>query len=391
MSLLILLLIVVAFLLLTFSLHLFFTKQGSHTINYLLGFSFFARFFQVGVFLIIITSYTVLLPITHLFPIVQIIYTILYFGSLASSYLYIRCFINGEKYLKKSDLIHLVPIIFIIIHLFPYSLIGKINWEIIAKEIITGGQLSITEKLGVFPNILYNIVQLLFSVLYLLASWAVLFSSKFFSREWNINKKWMIFFISTSTFFKLLGFFAMVYGQGGRTYTNSLFFLSLCSIVLLYMLLFVIYQPQILYGYIVLSENYKVQETKVSVSTKNTSLKKIPNKEYVEWVNLLKNHVETKKLFLKKDLQMKDLSNEADLPAHNCSEVINAVLDKNFRDWINGYRIQYFIEQYPILKDNMTVEAVASQSGFKNMRTFYSAFKKETNQSPTEYFKNRMI
>ena len=47
---------------------------------------------------------------------------------------------------------------------------------------------------------------------------------------------------------------------------------------------------------------------------------------------------------------------------------------------------EYFIAIYPLLLDRLTIEAIANQSGFKSIATFYNAFKKETGLMPTSYF-----
>lgn len=373
------LLIVASFLLISFSLHLFLTKKGSRILNCLLGFSFLSRFFQTIIFLMLIASYSVL------FPIVQEVYILLYFGSLASSYLYVRCFVNGEDALTKKDFIHLAPIIFAVVHLFPFLFFEKTNWNLVAKQILIGGQLSITEQMGIFSARFYNIAQIVFSAGYLLASWWVIYKSKFFERQWDNSKKWLLFFISMSSFFKILSYFAMVYGTVERSYTNSVVLLSLSCAVLLFMLLFVIYQPQILYGYLVLSDNYLPNENELK---KQTPIKASISDEHKDCLRILEQYVEANQSFLEQEFQMRDLSKAVNLSTNLCSEAINLVLGKSFRDWINAYRVQYFIEQYPQCKDNMTVESVAFQSGFKNMRTFYNAFKKETNQNPTSYFNN---
>lgn len=405
------LLIAVAFLLLTFSMHLFCTKKGSRMMNSLLGFSFLARFFQVCVFLLAVTSYTVL------FPVVQEVYILLYFVSLVSSYLYIRCFINGEEHLKRSDLIHLIPIIFAIIHILPYSLFAKINWDIVANQIITGGQLSITERTGFFSASFYNKVQIVFSVGYLLSSWQVVFTSKFFNRVWDINKKWILYFISTSSFFKVLGFVVMIYGTVERSYTNSVVLLSICCIVLLFMLLFVIYQPQILYGYLVLSENYIIpkpneSQSKIVVSLKPLSNIDLPkslsnysdteethpvflhqncndenskdiefqNKIYQNIINLLEND----KIYKDPYLSICRLSEIIGCNEKYISGAISNNANMNYSKLINSYRIN---EAKRLIYNNKyeNLNEVMKACGFNSRTTFYTAFNKYTGMSPKQF------
>lgn len=379
--------------------------------NYLLGLSFIARFFQVGVFLLLITSYT------FLFPIVQNVYILLYFASIASSFLYIRCFVNGEEHLKRRDLIHLLPVIFAFIHILPYSVSDKINWDIVSNQIIAGGQLSITERMGLFPPHFYNIVQIIFAVGYLGASWYVVFSSKFLSRTWNVNKKWILFFISTATFFKILTFVIMIYGTVERSYTNSLIFLSICCIVLLFMLLFVLYQPQILYGYLVLSENHIIPESNESQTkidafakplfninpskslaihndTEETLQEFLPlncsdeNSKDVEFQNKVYQNIidllEKEKIYTDPYLSIHSLSEKVGCNEKYISNAISNTANMNYSKLINSYRINeakrlIYNNQYENLNEVMTA------CGFNSRTTFYTAFNKYTGMSPKQF------
>jgi AraC-like DNA-binding protein len=70
------------------------------------------------------------------------------------------------------------------------------------------------------------------------------------------------------------------------------------------------------------------------------------------------------------------------------SHVINSHLKKNFRSFLNDYRIR---EAQRIFSDpditKYTIEFIASQVGFKSLSAFYNAFKDITGVSPTFYFK----
>lgn len=400
------LLIAVAFLLLTFSMHLFCTKNGSRMMNYFLGFSLLARFFQILVFLLLITSFTVL------FPIVQEFYILLYFSSLVSSYLYIRCFIYGEDLLKRIDLIHIIPIVFAIIHIIPYSLFAEINWDLIAIQIISGGQFSITERTGLFSAHVYNTMQILFSIGYLLASWYVVFNSKFFYRAKSSSKNWILYFVGMSSFFKVLGFVALIFGTVEKSYTNSVLFLFICCIVLFFMMIFVIYQPHILYGYIVLSENYTVQTSKI-ITSENVFSKK----NQLEKLNYKNDYLEFKQIFLQKSLneetskeleiQMKIYQKTLDLLENEkvytnpnlsithfsekvgsnekyVSSAISAFAKVNYSQFINSYRVN---EAKRLIYENelLSLNEIMTASGFNSRTTFYTAFNKYTGMSPNQF------
>lgn len=389
----------VGFLLIVFSLHLLFTKNGNLLLNRFLSIPLLARFGQVCIFLIVSSSYQ------GIFPIIQKICIPLFFVAPVCTYLYVRGFIRGDSSFRKGDIIHFIPVLLAVIHIMPIPLSSPINWDIVASQVLKGGQLSITERTGLFSAQIYNIVQALVVGGYLLATWYYVIISGFFKHtSWDINKTWLTFYLSTSTFFKLLSFVALIFNYLNRSYTSSNAFLIISCIVLLFMMAFVIYRPRILYGYIILSPkaNITITEPQLSINykpyvstdlvlksvnnLKTASKSKLSSEQQLQFADVIKEHMEKEKPFLLHEFQMKDLTNAVNIPIHHCSLVINSIMNKNFRDWLNSYRIQHFIKEYPILSDKMTIEAVAFNSGFKNMTTFYNAFKKEIGQMPSSYF-----
>ena len=90
------------------------------------------------------------------------------------------------------------------------------------------------------------------------------------------------------------------------------------------------------------------------------------------------------------DLSISDLADMLGTKPHALSRVINDAHEKNFRDFLNKYRIEEFIalantKEYK----HYTFLALAQEVGFNSKSTFNLAFKKLTNQSPREYFKSR--
>jgi AraC-like DNA-binding protein len=71
------------------------------------------------------------------------------------------------------------------------------------------------------------------------------------------------------------------------------------------------------------------------------------------------------------------------------SQVINNIANKNFRSFLNGYRIQ---EAQRVFSEpdagKYTIESVALRVGFKSRSVFYDAFKDVTGVSPNFYLKS---
>jgi len=78
-------------------------------------------------------------------------------------------------------------------------------------------------------------------------------------------------------------------------------------------------------------------------------------------------------------------------PAH-LSWVINQCYQKNFSDYINAYRVKYFIEIVPLEEHrHRNLLGIALEIGFNSKNTFLRAFEKEYHTSPNAYFNNLEI
>ncbi|MBE8724991.1 helix-turn-helix domain-containing protein [Flavobacterium hungaricum] len=100
----------------------------------------------------------------------------------------------------------------------------------------------------------------------------------------------------------------------------------------------------------------------------------------------------SKKLFLKKDFVIRDLSDETGISVHHLSNLINSEFGLHFQDYVNLKRIEYFKDKIndPEWKD-LSLEGMAWGSGFKSRTTCFRAFIKHTGKSPSEYFKTIRI
>jgi YesN/AraC family two-component response regulator len=105
--------------------------------------------------------------------------------------------------------------------------------------------------------------------------------------------------------------------------------------------------------------------------------------------SIIESHFNTNLPFLNPNFNLNNLSKEIGLPKHIISSFINQEYRIGFRKLINQKRVDYLIENFkkPEWK-NLTLEAIANESGFKNRSTFIINFKEVTGKNPFEYFKN---
>ena len=102
----------------------------------------------------------------------------------------------------------------------------------------------------------------------------------------------------------------------------------------------------------------------------------------------LEELMENERPYLKAGYSLVDLTNDLGIPLYQVSYFLNHTKGKTFHDLLNEYRIRYSKEV--MIKENhrqLTLEAIAYESGFGNRNSFTNAFKKFTGQTPSAFMK----
>ncbi|SHG42237.1 helix-turn-helix domain-containing protein [Chryseobacterium sp. OV279] len=110
-------------------------------------------------------------------------------------------------------------------------------------------------------------------------------------------------------------------------------------------------------------------------------------KEQPEQLKSLLQFMEIEKPYLDDKLTLQKLAELISLPEKQLSLLINQHTGKHFFDFINEFRIN---DAKTLLKEQsqLTVLEVLYEVGFNSKSSFYTAFKKETNLTPTDYRKS---
>ena len=123
-----------------------------------------------------------------------------------------------------------------------------------------------------------------------------------------------------------------------------------------------------------------VAESNSKYQTSGLTLKDIELK-----VQVIRDAVESNRLYLDQEFNIDKLSGIVEIPKHNISEVLNKGLNKNFYLFINEYRIS--LSKQLLLDSRYSIEGVGYECGFNSKSTFNRTFKKLVGQTPSE-FKN---
>jgi len=389
------------FLLLIFSLRLLFTKTENSAINKLLGIVLLTRSGMNILFLMIVTGYIVQYPLVlkSLAP--------FYYVIPAMIFLYIKGHLIKDSKFKKQDVLHFLPFVFGIVDVLPFylnidnnvskSLFAVENEHVFLFQSVSG---VLSQKLGflLHPIIYWTYIVLIFRILK---------KQKFFSnlKENVCNNGWIISlfgFIVVTQLFGLVQLYKFHFsGYNHLLSMNSGNYLRIIPVaILVIFILSIIQRPHVFYGYLFVFKNFQFNFKQTPIVIAGMAMDEVEQEETLNLKNkaLLSEELSVKygenivqllnekKLYLSPDLQISDISREIGIPNHQCSYVLKSFFKKNFRDWINEYRVLFFIEEFKINKGRLTIEGLAQESGFRNLTTFYNAFKKVTNQSPSEYF-----
>lgn len=102
----------------------------------------------------------------------------------------------------------------------------------------------------------------------------------------------------------------------------------------------------------------------------------------------MKQLMETEEPFLNMDYSLSEMSKQLGITTNTLSMILNNKMNTSFPDYINSYRIGRAQLLLSELKErNLTIEAVAYDSGFNNRTSFYAAFKKHAGTLPSEFVK----
>ena len=100
----------------------------------------------------------------------------------------------------------------------------------------------------------------------------------------------------------------------------------------------------------------------------------------------LKIVTKTKQLFLRPNLNLRDLSNAVGIPVEEVKKVLSDRLQVTFFEFITGYKINEAKQLLAnIREDQFSISAIAAQSGFNTIDSFVTLFKQHTNMLPEEY------
>ncbi|CAI8880425.1 AraC family transcriptional regulator [Chryseobacterium sp. IT-36CA2] len=195
-----------------------------------------------------------------------------------------------------------------------------------------------------------------------------------YSSNHHLTYKWLL---QTTILFLIGNTFVLIREFLKDNETAFLYLYTLNSIFVLFVIswfvLNALYRPNLLAG---------INKDLVPVQQAEESLKEEP-----EQLKSLLNFMKTENPYLDDKLTLQKLAELIGMQEKQLSVLINKHTGKHFFDFINEFRIN---KAKNLLKDHpqLTVLEVLYEVGFNSKSSFYTAFKKETGVTPTDYRKS---
>ncbi|WP_420319207.1 helix-turn-helix domain-containing protein [Ekhidna sp.] len=277
-------------------------------------------------------------------------------------YLYIHYLIKGINKVQIKHFIHFLPFVLLMIYLFPFlTQSAEYKLAVLNREVIN--------TYGLIPS-WFVYFQISYSMLYIIA---IFFDLRAFSRQYSrpskqqrVLVKWIRFilwggliYIGAALMLKLLGM-----TQDYNYYLYEIFSLGLILLCIKLLTL-----PELVNSF---------PEKKYAKSWLTDQ--KI-DKYYASIIELMVG----KAIYKREDLKLNDIAQELNLPEYLISQIINQKTSESFRNFVNAYRVEQAKQMLASSHKQYSIEGIAKDVGFNSRASFYNAFKRETNLTPTEY------
>jgi AraC-like DNA-binding protein len=111
-----------------------------------------------------------------------------------------------------------------------------------------------------------------------------------------------------------------------------------------------------------------------------------PTTDYDKEKRIVLELFQSDKIYLNPDLSLKTLADTMGMAPGQLSEIINNGFQKNFNDFVNGYRVEEVKAQLKRGRQKeLSLVGIAMDCGFNSKATFNRVFKKLTGYSPSAY------
>ena len=297
-------------------------------------------------------------------------------------FLYVISSIYSDFKLKLKHLLHLLPFVIQVLIFSPRFYFADISTRNFLLENLNNtieGKLSII--FGLFIAFFYLVVMFLE-----LRKYKQLLLENY-SNKSAFNYKWLYQLLILLSIIFCFSFFKQAYKFYGTNVEILNIFRVILTLALLGFLTWIVlksmYNPDLFRN--INSEHTLAKKILIEENITNKS-----EKDSREDINRLLEFMESEEPYLDATLTLQKLAEKIEIPNRDVSILINHNLNQHFFDFIIQFRIQKAQNILLNPKNNqLTIQQIMYDVGFNSKSSFYTAFKKQTGVTPSEYRKNK--
>ena len=300
------------------------------------------------------------------------------------AYFYVNSVLYNQNSFRKRDFLHLLPFFIFLISYLPFYFIAFDDKVIIVNKLYKLGLLGKNND-GLIPEYIQFLAREIQSFTYLFFQWKLLINFKKANLTTNFEEQtkhvlnWLRDFTISITISAIsFVFFVVLMQMDSDSLINNIFsnISSLMFAISFFIITsYLLFRPSVLYGFpFVNNQEKKLNQIEINI------------KCYESEIKLITDYFIDDKPYLKNNLSINEVALSIGIPARDVSFIINNHFHQRFSDFVNSYRIHFFVKEVENGDLNkFTIDFIAKASGFSSITTFNRAFKKIFAISPSEY------
>jgi len=331
-----------------------------------------------------------------------------------TAWLYIKSVLRGEQKSSKKDWLIVIPSVLFLIDLLPYYTMPIAAKKAYLVEFFKNPYMQASFSEGILPPYVFGFLRVLWSSIFIALNFKLIRQFKkmepkpvVFNNVDLIN--WLSLFNWLLTGLLLAVLINAIVAPIFKT--NVAFADSAAAICVFTICLRLFSKPRLLYGMFQPVNGYLIKEEYSQPKTSQSNIEKeealatfkveyngisekpdsdtiFSKDEYIRYKKTVETFFKKESPFLQTDYSLEKMVKDTNIPRHSLSAFINREYGMSFREFINQYRVNYFIDNRNDPKwTNLTLEAISKECGYGTRSTFITNFKQITGQTPSDYLK----
>ncbi len=318
-------------------------------------------------------KYPHLVGITSPFP--------LLFGPLL--YLYVDFSLRKKQYFRPKDWLHFIPFVITYLAMTPFLFGYSAEQKRLADSLDFNSEFK---SFFIFGFTMFFITAVVYPIFAYrkITNYQKYISDNFAYKE-SISLKWLKILIwgAAAVFLSVIAIFLLQEGLKIDFGFKGDIIPDILVVIFVAVLGFFGIRQQGIFTDVVVSQKEMDDSMQEKESYKRSGLKS-SDAEILH--QRLLDLMDNEKPYLEPKLSLSQLAEKLTITPNNLSQIINQCDEKNFYDFVNGYRVQEFISLATSPQNkNMNLLGIALDAGFNSKSSFNQVFKKTTGKTPREY------